>query len=310
MIVRITACVAACAAMLSSTAIAQTTRSTPGQAGLRTRSQQPRQLPGQQALQPTAGKAPAPVDPRLDRVLVLWEQASKKIERIQGFHQRRVYDNVFKVEKLSLGRFYHEVPDKGRIDIQPAKITPEMKSSRIDKATGQPYKLVADQAEKWICDGKRLIDMDDVNKQAAIMPIPSRGQGENIMNGPLPFLFGMPAETAKKRYRLQLKGITEKQVQLLALPRWRQDSVNWRQAQIILDRTTFLPMHVQLIDPAGSKETVFSFKNIEVLLPVKKGAIVEPDQGDLWKPADPFRPSLSGYKIHTQVRRQSEQACD
>ncbi len=303
MIVRLTACVAACAALLTCPAIAQTTRSTTGQAALRGRQQPPRQLTSQQRQQsplPRAARPPAPepISPELQRVLAQWEAASQKIGRIQGFHQRRVYDMVFKVEKLSVGRFYHEVPDKGRIDIQPAKITPGMKSSRVDRKTQQPFKLVADQSEKWICDGKRLIDIDDLNKQAAIMPIPPRGQGENIMNGPLPFLFGMPAKTATQRYKLRLnpKGTNQKQIQLLAMPRWRQDSANWSQAQIILDRATYLPLFVQLIDPAGTKETVFSFKKIEV---DRKGALGTRIKDIFWP--DPFRPNLRPYKIHQQV---------
>ena len=172
MIVRCTICVALCATLLAEVGSAQIPRSRT-QMQSRTQTQRPRTQTQQRPTtsragavgraQPgirgatgrsaapqgrvrqvsgTAPKAP-PVDPVLDRLLKEWEVASSKIHKIQGEHLRRVYDMVFKVEKVSTGVFYHEVPDKGRIDIEPfKKIREGAKSDKIDPVTKKPFDLV------------------------------------------------------------------------------------------------------------------------------------------------------------------------
>src|SRR5690606_6588065 len=62
------------------------------------------------------------VPPELDAVLKQWEQASSRIQKLQGKHHRFVYDQVFHVEKRAEGYFYYEAPDKGRIDLKKADI--------------------------------------------------------------------------------------------------------------------------------------------------------------------------------------------
>ena len=295
MIVRCLICVALCLTLAADPVSAQVAR--------------PRQLPARTTSADTRGQLQRPpvnrsttqaapqteqVSPELEQLLREWEQASRRIKRLQGQHMRRVYDMVFHVEKWSAGKFYHEAPDKGRIDIEPVAIKPGMRSSRTDPRTGKPFELIADQQEKWICDGKRIIDIDEKGKGATIISIPPTAQGENIMNGPLPFLFGMPAETAKKRYKLKLADdrvnskTGRRELVITAWPRLQQDRVNWKEAHIILDHPSYLPLHVKLVDDAGEKETVFSFSNLEVNK-------IRP----FW--VDPFRPRLSGYKVATHV---------
>lgn len=282
MIVRCTICVALCATLFAEVGFTQA--SPP-------RSQGPRPTTRQRQT------APPPVSPELEKVLREWEVASGKIQRLQGKHKRRVYDLVFKVEKLSFGHFYHEVPDKGRIDIEPADVPKGTKSTRMDDATGKAFALIGDLQEKWVCDGKRIVEINEKEKTATFLPIPPRGQGDNIMNSPLPFLFGMKAERAKERYQLSLISnkvnlkTRRREIQIQAFPRWQSDGSNWKEARIILDHPTYLPLHIKLVGPTGEKETVFSFSQLQVnkfqLLPKWIG--------------DPFRPSLRGYTIDTTV---------
>lgn len=293
MIVRCSFCVAACLLLAPATVSGQTP---PGQAGTASlRTQQGTAADGRLA-RPTSRPTVQDVTPELQKLLVEWERASGRIDRLQGHHMRRVYDMVFKVEKWSVGKFYHERPDKGRIDIEPAPIKPGTVSSRVDPTTQKPFTLEPDMAEQWICDGKRIMEVNAKAKEAAIFSIPPRAQGENIMNGPLPFLFGMPAETAKKRYQLTLVSdkvdprSRRRQIQIRALPRWQQDRANWKEARIILDHPTYLPLHVKLVDSAGTKETVFSFQKLEV------NKFRFPLLG-----SDPFRPNLRGYKLMNNV---------
>jgi hypothetical protein len=106
------------------------------------------------------------------------------------------------------------------------------------------------------------------------------------MDGPLPFLFGMKAEQAKRRYHLSLnaKKTTATEIWLNVIPRWPKDSANWSKATVIIWANTFKPKAVKLLEPTGA-ESVHVFKNIEV----------NPKRG--FFDGDPFKPSLRGLKL-------------
>jgi TIGR03009 family protein len=227
--------------------------------------------------------------PALMAILQQWSAATVKIKRLSGNQHRWVYDTVFKVEKRSEGKFYYESPDRGRIDINPKAIGKNEVSPRKDAKTGTPFQLKPDRPERWICDGKLIMQLDVAQKQADIFRIPVQSQGQNIMDGPLPFLFGMPPQKALQRYQLTLLEDGPKVCFLKAIPRWRSDAANYKEATIKLDKLLWLPAAVKMIDPAGTRETVYVFQNLSInprnFVPWWKGG------------GDPFRPNLRGWKI-------------
>lgn len=244
--------------------------------------------------QPQPGSRPAgaesePLPPRLEQILVEWSNATKKIEKLEGQHVKHVYDSVFAVEKLSRGKFYYEAPDKGRIDIEPEAVKAGAVSQRVDPKTRKPFKLMPDTAERWVCTGKNILKIDDEGRKVQYFPIPPENQGQRIMDGPLPFLFGMPPELAKRRYDLTLisegRNETLKMdvVRLRAVPKWKQDAANYKEANVILSKATWLPVAVQLVDPTGNAETVYRFHNVTVN---KKRSFFE---------GNPFDIKLGGY---------------
>ncbi|MDG2388519.1 MAG: PASTA domain-containing protein [Planctomycetaceae bacterium] len=203
------------------------------------------------------------VDPKLWQILKDWEQTTKVYKKLSGTHRRFVYDSVFQVEKRADGSFYYEAPDKGRIDIEEVNIPAGAKSQKLNKQ-GKPYSLQSDIPEIWICDGKRIAQAIVAQKQYQVHNIPAGDQGINIMDGPLPFLFGLPADKAIERYHFELLPQTDqKMVWLKVLPKRKQDAANWREAEVILDRKRYLPVAVKLINPPGTTETVYSFKDLK-----------------------------------------------
>lgn len=237
-----------------------------------------------------------PLPPTLEKLLVDWARASAGIKRLEGEHLRRVYDMTFEVEKLSEGKFFFEFPDRGRIDVTPAEVTAAMKQQRLQnpervqkKKNGQPFDLEGDREEKWICDGKRIYSIDEAKLQAEVMQLPPDLQGTNIMDSPLPFLFGMPPEKAKRRFGLTFSREfvpTSGFAHITAVPRLPQDAQGWSRAEVILDLKTWLPVAVKLTDPAETKITVFSFRNMKInnaggwiqMIPgVPKERLFEPD---------------------------------
>jgi hypothetical protein len=216
------------------------------------------------------------------------------------------------VERQSEGEFAYEKPDKGRIDLTPVKITPQLIEARKKETedakaegrksqvrltkTGEPFTLAVSQPEQWSCDGQRVYSMDLEKKEAQVAQLPAVMQGRNIMDSPLPFLFGMPPEAAKRRFTMFFTGgkfdAKSNRAYLTIYPRLAQDGTNWKQADIILNLTDFLPVAVQLLDPAGTKITVYRFRDF-----VKN----EPDWKMRLKLVNPkarFTPDLRGFNVH------------
>ncbi|MGE4001241.1 MAG: hypothetical protein AB7I48_13585, partial [Planctomycetaceae bacterium] len=175
---------------------------------------QPPSTPGSSGVQP-AGTAqlqpeaqPVVVDPQeLERVLVDWEKKTARITKLRGEHERYEYDSAFEVEKRAVGSFWFESPDKGRIDFnvdhQPTIPNPPENPRKIGKS-GSPFRIVASEPAIWSCDGAMILSVNVNGKTYDKLDIPIHQRGENIVDGPLPFLFGMKAEKVKSRYRMTL----------------------------------------------------------------------------------------------------------
>ncbi len=223
--------------------------------------------------------------PEFEQILKRWSDESSKIKKLKGGHLQYEYDTVFKIEKRTEGVLYFEAPDKGRIDMKPPASLKGQVSSKKDKA-GKPYQLMGGDLQRWVCDGKTVMRINDKEKTYEKVPIPPEAQGKNMMDGPLPFLFGMPPEKLKRRYLLKLQVNTDKQIMIAAKPRTAQDAQNYKEAKIILNPKTYLPSAIQLINPTGNSETVYVFKD----LVINGRKSLNPFVGS------PFKPSLFRYK--------------
>ncbi|WP_298867252.1 PASTA domain-containing protein [uncultured Gimesia sp.] len=230
--------------------------------------------------------------PALEEILKNWERESKKINKLQGKHTRYWYDDVFQVEKHSEGKFYYEQPDKGRIDITPTEI-PKGAQGRKKNAKGISYQLKPGDNERWICDGNRIFSIDEQEKTYEVYPIPLERRGANIMEGPLPFLFGMPAKVAKKRYFLKLLIDEPTRIVIAVKPRRRADAANYSEAKVMLNPKTYLPSAVQLIHPGGNQSTVYTFSDVEANK--KRGLL------GIWLGEKPFTPNLDDYQLQGKV---------
>lgn len=251
---------------------------------------------------PKEGRArvgPPAVNPQLRKLLEDWYNGTRGIKRLHGRHTKYVYDSVFSLETRAAGRFYYETPDRGRIDIHPAKIDSKVDSLRKDK-NGRPYAVKAASADQWISDGKKIYQIDPKKKSATMFPIPPRAQGRNIMDGPLPFLLGMPPNKALQRYNLKINKIgkckigmsVENVVWLTVVPKWPSDRKNYKLAKVILRKDqNYLPYAVELFAPSGNQETVYVFTDLKV---------------NPWKlpfpfNKEPFKDPLKGMKIVSAV---------
>ena len=237
-----------------------------------------------------------PISEELQKILDEWEKKSALIKSLHGTHTRVVYNLVFEVEKLSEGKFYVETPDKGRIDLVGLPPKKGEVSKRLGKK-GEPFRLVADRAEKWICDGLEVKMVNDDEKNYEVEDLPKHLRGTNIINGPLPFLFGMKAAEIKRRYHIELIPTKNTEVHTLrVVPRRLNDRDNYKEAFVRLDKARFLPTAVKLVDPTGNLETVYTFTILGVNNVNNSNFMSK--MGELFGAgdSDPFHPNLKKYK--------------
>ena len=230
--------------------------------------------------QPRPQAAPlriARLSPELEQILQNWEISSSKIKRLTGNHLRYKYDSVFETEKHAYGSFLFEAPDRGYFEIKSRVIGKDVK--------GRMYKtVVGDMPERWVCNGQEIYKIDDHEKTYQVDIIPPEHRGTNIIDSPLPFLFGMKVEKAKMRYDFELVSQTETQIRLRVKPLLLQDASAWQEAQIILDAKAYLPRAVQLLDPPGTTRTSYVFDDLEV------------NTSRFFWESDPLKPKLKGYQ--------------
>lgn len=242
------------------------------------------------------------LSPELEQILQEWEEKSSRIKSLHGTHKRTVYNTVFEVEKIASGKFFLQTPDKGRIDLKGLEVAKGAKSARIGKS-GSPYRLEEDHAEKWICTGDEIVMVNDDEKTYEVMPLPDSVKGTNIINSPLPFLFGMKADDAKRRFQITLKSNSKAQAVLIVTPRMESDKQNYKQAFIMLEKENYLPTAVKLFDPSGSLETVYVFETVKI----NDQGVWRAIQG-IFGERDPFHPDLKGkgYKIVVRAPEETE----
>jgi TIGR03009 family protein len=238
------------------------------------------------AADPNTGK---PIDPRIEALLEVWSKRTKEIKRLQGSHTRSVRDFSWGTETVAEGKFYVETPDKGRFDLVPYSGKLPAKPFPRKSPDGKTVLLkvqASNKKERWICDGNEIKAIDDDNKTYEAIKIPPSQRGENIMDGPLPFLFGMAPERAKARYEFKFLKENDTAYAIEVTPKWKQDAIDWMKAKLILDREMCLPLEVHLFNAAGSTETVYMFKELQV----------NKIRFFFW--TNPFEPSLTfqGYK--------------
>ena len=235
------------------------------------------------------------ISKELEDLLRQWELKSSQIKSLRGTHKRTVYNKVFAEEKIAEGKFYVETPDKGRIDLVGIKPKPNEKSKRLDKI-GVAFTVIADRAENWICTGNELVMVNDEAKTYEVAPLPEHLKGTNIINSPLPFLFGMKAADAKRRFKMILhESSTDKVALLIVQPKLASDLENYVEAFIMLERVNYLPTAVKMIDPSGSMETVYKFENVKI------------NSNDGWigifaADKKPFQPDLVGWGYKLVVK--------
>jgi len=255
----------------------------------------------------------APLNPNeqqaLDDLMKAWEEHSSQIERYRCNFTRWEFDPIFgpkdpaKAKTVGEGRLLYAAPDKGLFEVTALKVwSPPAKPGEKEEWKARPQNQIG---EYWICDGKRIFELDARQKKLFERELPPDMQGKAIVDGPLPFLFGAKAAKISARYWLRL--ITPDDVSgeqwIEASPKYATDARNFKMVHVIIDEKDFLPKAIQVFDPAFNPKTkpirsVYTFESREYnwnetleSLKFWKSAFYEPKTPFGWtKVVEPFSP--------------------
>ncbi|MEM8678860.1 MAG: TIGR03009 domain-containing protein, partial [Planctomycetota bacterium] len=183
---------------------------------------------------------------RLDQLLTHWERRSSAVKTYSCTFQRFEYDMVFGPEDPNVhktqaeGIIRYSAPDKGEFNVTRLGKNPDFKMEAVS------------HVEHWICDGNSVFELNPQKQQLIEQKLPESMKGQQIADGPLPFMFGAKKDKLIARYWIREIKPPENRPNeywIEAFPRTRADAVNFAMVRVILDQKTFLPNALQVFPP-------------------------------------------------------------
>jgi len=273
-------------------------------------------VPGQAAnqrplpAQPGPLKAPFVLDPKqaqyVQTLLQYWATQSGKMTRYRCEFTRFEYDAVFgpprdarnnmPAKTISYGKLVYGQPDKGLFQVN--KVT----HYQAPAGAGTPPTYTIQEGEvgeHWACNGQVIYELNHQKKELIEYQLPPDAQGANIVDGPLPFMFGADAQRINDRYWVRVitprEAAAKNEYWLEAWPKRRSDSSSFKMVHIILDKT-FLPKAIRVFPPnydqkQNPSNTTFVFDKREQNWPIIAQKL------KFWQQQNFFEPPLPrGYK--------------
>ncbi len=238
-------------------------------------------LTGQPPPPPTGAGTPPPApveDPRLNQVLAQWEKDSAGLQLMAAkFVCKRQVPALQPVQFDGIAKF----------------MRPEMAMLHL-KDTRDPER----RFEKFIFTGSAIYDFKPAEQTLYVHQLAKKaGQpGQGLDEGPMPFLFGMKADTAKKRYQLKVTKQDDWWTYIDVVPNFPNDQKEFHYARIVIDRRTGLPGQIYWVEP-NKTEITWDIKqllrNREAEGEVTRRDFEEPKPPQGWK-VQVNQPSASG----------------
>ena len=239
----------------------------------------------QQPQAPIPARNPFDVTPAeqawLDQVLRKWETDSASVRNFYCKFERDEH-NVFgpgnggpaKKDKGELG---YTRPDKGNFHVLESLVwTPTPQPVADPNQPQQPqqvkgeYKPRLDNAgeeipgEHWVCDGQQVYEYKHEAKELRVRPIPPEMQGKQIVDGPLPFLFGAEADKIKKRFWIEpAKELCNQNfIGIHIKPKYQSDAAEYSDVWVVLRNMQgepLMPAGLRVLRPNGRSWDEFRF---------------------------------------------------
>ncbi len=186
---------------------------------------------------------PAPVDPRLEAVLINWEKAMTNVQSLTAEVHRTKLDKVYQTT---------EVFDGSASYLRGA-------AGQTSRASLELFKKNQPQVfEKFLCTGNFLYEWAPSNKMIRRHELPQPKPGQVADDNFLSFLSGMKAEDAKARYQITYipPPADDKWYQYLRIQsKLPSDKADFTEARLTLWGNNYLPRQLWFLEPQGNEVT-------------------------------------------------------
>ncbi len=211
---------------------------------------------GQPAAQQTQAQAPPAKSPeelarlaqRMDVLLRTWEERSTLVKELDAEFVRRDHSPAWQEMSDYKGRALLKSPDLAYLD--------------FEKLNTAEKKYL--HHERIIATGKEVFHYQTASRQVFIYPLSAEERAKALEEGPLPFLFNMKADKAKKRYNMSILSENEQGAWIQILPLEKFDQESFSKVYVLLNKQQFLPDRLILWAPNGKDTQSYTFKTIKV----------------------------------------------
>ncbi len=235
----------------------------------------------------------------MESILQQWEKRSQL--------DKTLYAEFTRTDKTNVPGFNDVVKYKGVALLQTPNLACIEFRAVLDKQGNELPKPVFH--ERIVSTGNDIYHFYAPSKEVFVYPLDKDQQKHPIEEGPLPFLFNMRSEDAKRRYYIELlqKRPTknnEPGAIIRIVPRINIDQSEFSQAIVLLNLQTFLPEALQLYSPNGKDTKTYVFSKVEHN--GANNAATRPNNYNGSMMAQMFR--KSGYKVLVNPAPQPNQA--
>jgi len=191
----------------------------------------------------------------MEQLLVLWEKQSTRLKSLDVKFKRVDQNPAWGDNELYEGRAMLQSPNLAWLDFKKVGVDKQKKPTLI------PH-------ERIVCTGKEVWQYHSPTRQIFIFPLEKQEQQRALEEGPLPFLFNMRADEAKKRYQMSLIAENAATYMVTVIPLLEIDKESFSKAIIQLDRKYLLPTNIVLIAPDGKSTQDYKFSDVKPNAPV------------------------------------------
>jgi TIGR03009 family protein len=221
--------------------------------------------------------APPAVSPALDKYLESWEGKMAELKQFSLKFSRTEKDTSTDTIRNFTG--YAKYMKSGTGANTEHRAVLEVNSKGKDGKE--------ELAEKIILTGTFLYQFSPATKEIIVNELPKPEPGAAPDGNALTFLFGMKKDKAKERYELSLtpgKEDDKYYVFIDVLPRTKEDKAEFKKARIVLNRDTYLPRQVWIMEPNEQRQVTWDIPT-ETLnkLPVKAADFDKPTPEPGWQ---------------------------
>lgn len=219
------------------------------------------QKPQAEARKDPAKPAPPPPDPkRMEELLKAWEHQSAQNKSLDVLFTRVDTSAVWNDKITYVGRAALKSPNRAFLQFEKV-----VSGKKQGETKNELFEVI-------MCNGDKVYQFLYERKQVFVYPLDARERQRALQEGPLPFLFDMKSEEAKKRYEFTLLGENEAKCLIQIIPRQNIDREAFSAAFIWLDKQTFMPTRLQLNDPNNGKDKKeFTFTKLKTNVEIAEG---------------------------------------